>query len=57
MSDRLTPDDVAKARRNARESMIQPGERVAAELARIADVLECIRLELVALVDSRRKRL
>jgi len=42
-----TPEEIAAERKRSRESLIQPAERVALELQRIADTLESMRLELV----------
>ena len=51
---RKEPEEIERERRSSRQNLIQPGERIAAELARIADTLESIRRELVALVDASR---
>jgi len=53
----MTPEQIAAERALSRESLIQPGERVALELQRIADTLESMRLDVRALLEAEAKKL
>lgn len=53
-NEQASPEQIAAERRGSRESLIQPGERVALELARIADTLESMRRDIRALTGPPR---